>query len=422
MLEISIFILLLLLGLTLFKLNTNNDSDDSFKINQLHKVEEELEQSRFKNESINKELATANSEISHLNDKLKSQKEEFENLNKKFKIEFENLANSILENNSEKFSKDNQKQLDIILKPLKKQIDEFKHKVEETEKSNIERGTRFEERLKELQSMYNQSSEETINLTKALRGDVKKQGTWGEIKLERILEISDLKEGIEYEKQQSFQESENRLQPDIIIKLPKNKHIVIDSKVSLNAYSRYIETDDKDEKKEHLKQLIIDIKNHITGLQSKDYQYISYLDTPEYVLMFIPIEATFAFSLENDNTLFSFAWEKKIVLVSPTTLLAVLKTVSSIWMHEKQTQNINLIIDKAGKMYDKFASFVQDMYKIGDTIDRTKKTYSEALNKLKEGKGNLVRRAQEIKELGAKTKKDIPEISSSKQITEDVFE
>ena len=422
MFEIIITILLIFTLVGVVILYRTNGSNDSFTINQLNKVEEELENTRLKNETINKDLATANSEIIHLNDKLKSQKEELENLNKTLKIEFENLANSILENNSEKFSKNNQKQLDTILTPLKKQIDEFKNKVEETEKSNIERGTRFEERLKELQSMYNQSSEETINLTKALRGDVKKQGSWGEIKLERILEISDLSEGVEYEKQQSFQESENRLQPDILIKLPKNKHIIIDSKVSLNAYSRYIETDKEDEKKEHLKQLITDIKNHITGLQSKDYQYISSIDTPEYVLMFVPIEATFALSLEHDNTLFSFAWDKKIVLVSPTTLLAVLKTVSSIWMHEKQTQNINLIIDKAGKMYDKFASFVQDMYKIGDTIDRSRRTYADAINKLKEGKGNLVRRAQEIKELGAKTKKNIPETSNSKQLAEDLFE
>jgi len=386
--------------------------DNSHFISREKELSSELKSEREKNESLNNEIGQYKSEIKFLNEKLENQKQELEELNEKFTKEFELLANKIFDEKSEKFTKQNETKLQDILKPLKIDIDEFKNQLRVSNETNIERSTLLTKHLEDMKNMHNQMSEETSNLTKALKGDAKKQGDWGELQLDKILEFSGLEKGKEYIKQGKdmdlTDEDGNRLQPDVIIMLPDNKHIIIDSKVSLIEYTRYIEAEDEN-KDEHIANIARDIRNHIKELGDKKYEAIGNLDSPDYVLMFIPIEATFSMAVNKDPELWSFAWDKRIVMVSPSTLLAVLKTVSSLWNQDKQNQNVEEIAQQAGALYDKFVGFIDDLDSIGKSIANSDKAYQGALNKLSSGKGNLVGRAEKIKKLGAKTKKAIPQ-------------
>ena len=386
--------------------------DNSHFISREKELSSELKSEREKNESLNNEIGQYKSEIKFLNEKLENQKQELEELNEKFTKEFELLANKIFDEKSEKFTKQNETKLQDILKPLKIDIDEFKNQLRVSNETNIERSTLLTKHLEDMKNMHNQMSEETSNLTKALKGDAKKQGDWGELQLDKILEFSGLEKGKEYIKQGKdmdlTDEDGNRLQPDVIIMLPDDKHIIIDSKVSLIEYTRYIEAEDEN-KDEHIANIARDIRNHIKELGDKKYEAIGNLDSPDYVLMFIPIEATFSMAVNKDPELWSFAWDKRIVMVSPSTLLAVLKTVSSLWNQDKQNQNVEEIAQQAGALYDKFVGFIDDLDSIGKSIANSDKAYQGALNKLSSGKGNLVGRAEKIKKLGAKTKKAIPQ-------------
>ena len=386
--------------------------DNSHFISREKELSSELKSEREKNESLNNEIGQYKSEIKFLNEKLENQKQELEELNEKFTKEFELLANKIFDEKSEKFTKQNETKLQDILKPLKIDIDEFKNQLRVSNETNIERSTLLTKHLEDMKNMHNQMSEETSNLTKALKGDAKKQGDWGELQLDKILEFSGLEKGKEYIKQGKdmdlTDEDGNRLQPDVIIMLPDDKHIIIDSKVSLIEYTRYIESEDEN-KDEHIANIARDIRNHIKELGNKKYEAIGNLDSPDYVLMFIPIEATFSMAVNKDPELWSFAWDKRIVMVSPSTLLAVLKTVSSLWNQDKQNQNVEEIAQQAGALYDKFVGFIDDLDSIGKSIANSDKAYQGALNKLSSGKGNLVGRAEKIKKLGAKTKKTIPQ-------------
>jgi DNA recombination protein RmuC len=253
-------------------------------------------------------------------------------------------------------------------------------------------------------------SEEANNLTKALKGDVKKQGNWGEIILERVLERSGLTKGREYEREEVIEGADNSVQrPDVIIHLPDNKHIIIDSKVSLVAYERFVSAESEEKQLLNLKEHVNSIRNHVKLLSDKNYQQAHNINTPDFVLMFLPIEASFSVAVQADSELFSFAWEKKIVIVSPTTLLATLRTISSIWKQENQTKNAQEIARLSGTLYDKFVGFAEDMEKIKANIDRTSKSYDDAMKKMKDGTGNIVRTAEKIKELGAKTTKSLPQ-------------
>ncbi len=384
--------------------------------NEKEKTASELEQAEQQNLSHVQRLSKAEVEFANLREKLSTQKQEMEELQKKFTTEFENIANKILEKNSEKFTAANQKNISDVLNPLKEKIQLFEKKVEDTYQKGIKDQTDLKAELKKLYDLNNRISEEANNLTKALKGDVKKQGNWGEVVLERILERSGLNEGQEgYQKQFSDTSDDGkRIQPDIVINLPDNKHIIVDSKVSLVAYERAVNAATDDERAAFIKDHLLSLKTHIKGLSEKHYQSAQKLNSPDFVLLFIPIEASFSIAVQEDQELFSYAWDMKVVIVSPSTLLATLRTISSIWQQENQTKNAIEIARQGGALYDKFVGFISDMEGIGKNIDSTRKSYDQAMNKLHEGSGNLIKRAENIRKLGAKATKELP-----KQVTED---
>jgi len=370
----------------------------------------ELDEYRSANTTLIGRLEKAKVEYLNLQEKLQTQTKELEDIQKKFTAEFENIANKILEKNSEKFTVANQKNIGEVLNPLKEKIQLFEKKVEDTYQKGLKDQTDLKAELKKLHDLNSKISEEASNLTKALKGDVKKQGNWGEVVLERILERSGLNEGKEgYEKQLSdTSEDGKRIQPDIVINLPDNKHIIVDSKVSLLAYERAVNADTEENRKKHIREHLLSLKTHVKGLSEKHYQSARKLNSPDFVLLFIPIEASFSVAVQEDQELFTFAWDQKVVIVCPSTLLATLRTIASIWQQENQTRNALEIARQGGALYDKFAGFVTDMENMGKNLNTTRKTYEAAMNKLQTGSGNLIRRAENIKKLGAKATKEIP--------------
>ena len=369
----------------------------------------DLQKIREENTVLVGRLEKAKVEYLNLQEKLQQQKAELEEIQKKFTTEFENIANRILKKNSEEFTAANQKNIGEVLNPLKEKIYLFEKKVEDTYQKGLKDQTDLRAELKKLYDLNSKISEEAGNLTKALKGDVKKQGNWGEVVLERILERSGLNEGTQgYQKQFSdVSEDGKRIQPDIVINLPDNKHIIVDSKVSLIAYERAVNSATEAERAVNIKEHLVSIKNHIKGLSEKHYQTARRLNSPDFVLLFIPIESSFSLAVQEDHELFSYAWDQKIVIVSPSTLLATLRTISSIWQQENQTRNAMEIARQGGALYDKFVNFVGDLEKIGSGIDVSRKNYDAAMNKLKDGQGNLIRSAEKLKELGAKTNKEL---------------
>lgn len=360
-------------------------------------------------EQLTHELAASQTDNSNLHQKLLEQKEQLEQLNQRFAKEFENLANRILDEKSQKFTEQNRSNLDVILNPLKEKIKEFEQKVEQTYKHESAERITLKTEIKNLIELNKQLSEEANNLATALKGDNKQQGNWGELVLEKILERSGLKEGEEYRTQTVTANDEGRqIKPDVIVMLPDSKHIIIDSKVSLVAYEACVNATDEAERSKFLKQHIDSVRSHIKLLSDKNYQTAQGFNSPDFVLLFMPIESSFSLALQGDNDLFGFAWDRKIVIVSPSTLLATLRTIASIWKQERQTRNALEIADEGGKLYDKFVAFVEDLIKVGNGIKKTQTDYEEAMKKLHEGTGNLVKRAEKMKELGAKTSKQLP--------------
>jgi DNA recombination protein RmuC len=354
-------------------------------------------------------LASSRTHFKDQETRLNEQKKEFEELNKKFNTEFENLANKILDEKSKKFTDQNKENLENVLKPLRERIKDFEKKVEEKYDTEQKERATLKGEIKMLHDLNKKISEEAQNLTTALKGDSKKQGNWGELILERILENSGLVKGEEYFTQYSTtNDAGNRIQPDVVVQLPENKQIIIDSKVSLTAYERFVNSDDSDEQESHLKAHLSSVKQHINELHEKNYHTGSGLDSPDFVLMFMPIESSFSTSIRADDELFNYAWDKRIVIVSPSTLLATLRTVASIWKQDKQTKNAIEIAKKSGLLYDKFVGFVKDMKTIGSRLESTQKAYDEGMKKLSEGRGNLVGKAEELREMGAKANKQLP--------------
>jgi DNA recombination protein RmuC len=373
------------------------------------KLEHDLEAERNRCEGMGKQIARFEAENKNLTGMLETQKKDLEEIQKKFTTEFENIANKILKQNSLEFTTVNQKNIGDILNPLKEKIQNFEKKVEDTYQKGIKDQTDLKAELKKLYDLNSKISEEANNLTRALKSDSKKQGNWGEVILERVLERSGLVKGQEYDTQVTARsESGELIRPDVIIYLPEKKHIIIDSKVSLLAYEAYINEDDQQERENHLRQHVDSIRSHVKGLSEKNYTHADGFDTPDFVLLFMPIESAFSAAIQADVDLFNFAWEKKIVMVSPTTLLATLRTIASIWKHEKQTRNAMEIAALGGALYDKFVGFHEDLISIGVQIGKLSKTYDDAKNKLKEGRGNLISQAEKLKNMGAKTTKSIP--------------
>jgi len=343
-----------------------------------------------------------------LQSQLEQQKIQFETNKEQIKTEIQNLSNSILDEKSKKFTEQNSIQLKQILEPLGLRIDEFKKKVEDTySEENKERAT-LKEQIRQMAELNQKMSVEAQNLTKALKGDSKTQGNWGEVILERILEKSGLRKGYEFEVQVTERNEENKLiRPDVIVKLPDDKYMIVDSKVSLTAYEKFVNAEIDEERAKHIKLHLVSLKSHIKGLTEKNYQLLHGTQSPDFVLLFIPIQPAFDVAMMNEPDLYNFAFEKNIILVSPTTLLATLSTVNSVWKQEYQTKHALEIAEKSGAMYDKFVGFVDDLEKVGKAIDSTNKAYGDAMNKLVTGKGNLVRRSESLKELGIKATKKI---------------
>ena len=363
----------------------------------------------LKSENSGKQLIKTETEYKNIQEKLNSQKEEMENLQKKFTTEFENIAHKILKENSQEFTSTNQKNILEILNPLKEKIQSFEQKVHDTHIQGVRDNVSLREEVKKLYELNSKISEEANNLTKALKGDNKKQGNWGELVLERILERSGLIKGEEYEIQFTARNDENEIiRPDVVIKLPENKHIIIDSKVSLIAYEQYINAESAEEKDNYARLHVDSLKNHIKGLSDKNYTSSAALNTPDFVLMFLPIESSFSIAIQQDIELFNYAWDRRIVIVSPSTLIATLKTIESIWKREKQTQNAIEIASEGGKLYDKFVGLTEDIKKLGSQLETVQKTYNEASKKLFSGSGNLIGKVQRLKILGAKNNKQIP--------------
>lgn len=372
-------------------------------------LEDKLKNQISKSEDLATGLAVAETDKKYLKEKLETQVKELEDMQKKLTMEFENIAGKILKNNTQEFAQLNQKNIGDILNPLKDRIQSFEKKVQETYEKELRDHTSLKEEVRKLRELNIQISEDASNLTNALRSDSKKQGNWGEIILERVLERSGLNKGEEYDIQESLRsEAGELLRPDVIIKLPDNKHIIIDSKVSLTAYEAFVNSELPEEREKFLKQHIESVKNHVKGLSDKNYQNIPNIDSPDFVLLFIPIESSFSVVVKADIELFNYAWSKNIVIVSPTTLLATLSTVASLWKHEKQTRNAMEIARQSGNLYDKFVLFLHDLDKMGVQMNTLRKTYDEAQKKLSSGSGNLIGRIERLKKMGAKPSKEIP--------------
>jgi len=378
-------------------------SSESRKV-ELEKRVEDLDQM---NQNLLRENATLKSEGLGLQQRMEEQKGELEKLNERMTLQFKNLANEILEEKTKKFTDQNKTSMGELLNPLREKLGEFEKKVEESNKENVRMNSSLGEQLKNLKELNQQITKEAENLTRALKGDTKAQGNWGEYILESILERSGLVKGQEFIVQESTTTEGGRLRPDVVIKLPDNKNIVVDSKVSLVAYEQAINAETEEERALNLKMHVQSIKNHIKQLSAKDYQKLYGVEGLDFVLMFIPIEPAFSTALQAESDLFNQAYEKQIVLVSPSTLLATLRTVANIWRYEYQNRNVLEIARQAGDMYDKFVNFSEDLIKLGQQMDTSKKTYSDAMNKLVDGNGNLVRRAEKLKSLGAKTSKQM---------------
>lgn len=374
------------------------------------KFELQYKEEQIAKQELEKQVVARDVSFQNLEEKLETERKQVEDLQTKFKTEFENIANKILKQNTLEFSQSSSKNIGDLLNPLKEKIVTFERKVEDTYQKGLKDQTNLLAVLKNLKDLSLKLDKDAQDLTKALKSDSKKQGNWGEVVLERMLEDSGLIKNQEYLVQETGRNEEgNLVRPDVVIKLPQDKYLIIDSKVSLTAYHEFISSEDEQKRATVLKKHIESIKNHVKELNEKNYQSMNKLDIPDFVLMFLPVESAFALAVQTDPALFNFAWEKKIVIVSPTTLLATLKTIESIWRQEKQTRNALEIAEQGGKLYDKFVGFLTDLEKIGTNLDRASDAYREAHKKLKSGRGNILGQVEKMKTLGAKTSKSLPQ-------------
>jgi DNA recombination protein RmuC len=363
---------------------------------------------------LNREIAAKDQEIKNLREINEGQEE-------KLRTQFENLATKILDDTTKKFTDQNKVNLNNILDPLGVKMKEFEKKVNDTYVKGTKERSTLAEQIKNLSELNIRMSKDAVNLTKALKGDSKTQGDWGEFKLEMILEKAGLMKGVHYSTQGSFQDEEGKhKRPDVIVNLPEGKCLVIDSKVSLTAYANYYQSEDDEERERHLKGHVTSMKNHVQDLASKNYQKLYQINAPDYVLMFVPIEPAFMLAIHADQELMAWAVEKKNIVIVPTsTLLATISMVSSIWKQEDQKRNVLEIARQGGALYDKFVGFVDDLINVGKRLKLAKDSYDGAMNKLSTGKDNLVRKTENIKALGAKTSKSLPDPLIQRAITDD---
>jgi DNA recombination protein RmuC len=324
-------------------------------------------------------------------------------------LQFKQLAGDILEQKGKSFAASSQEQLQSLLQPLSEKIQGFEKRVESSYSEEARQRFALEKEIRALLELNTRISVDAVNLTKALRGESKTQGIWGEVILERVLEKSGLERDREYEVQVSLSDGEGgKGQPDVVVHLPEGKHVVIDSKVSLSAYQDYFAAEDEESRAQHLRQHLASIRNHVRGLSEKSYQHLSGINTLDYVLMFLPVEAAFTLGVQADDQLFTDAFAKNIILVGPSTLLATLRTIQSIWRYEYQNRNAQEIADQAGRLYDKFVDFVKDLEEIGYRLEQSQKAWDQARGKLISGKGSLLNRTEKLRKLGARNRKALP--------------
>ena len=371
-----------------------------------------LEQVREKSNIIldlNKELTAARSDLNNLEKKLSEQKEEIGKLQEQFRNEFKNLANEIMEEKTRKFTEQNKTKLDELLKPLGEKLRDFEKKVEETYDKESKQRFSLEKEIKNLSDLNQQISKEANNLTNALKGQAKTQGNWGEFILETILEKSGLTRDREFFVQSAYATQQgSHLQPDVVVAYPGDHYLVIDSKVSLVAYERFSSAETKEEQEAASREHLLSVKNHITDLGKKNYQDIYALKSLDFVMLFMPIEPAYLLAMQTDPNLWNYAYEKRVLLISPTNLIAALRLIANLWRVEYQNKNALEIARQSGELYDKFAGFLGDLEEIGTKLDATQRVYDASMNKLSTGKGNLIRRVESLKTLGAKAGKEIP--------------
>ena len=369
---------------------------------ELQKTQSLLDKERQLTIEQTRQIASLEADYRNLEDQLLHQKDELS-------LQFKNLANDLLEEKSKRFTEQNRVQIDQILAPLSQKIQQFEQKVDTTYKEELRDKASLLSEVKKLYDLSTRLSDDAQNLTKALKGDTKQQGNWGEVILEKVLERSGLTKDIEYRTQLlTRNQTGDIIKPDVVVYLPDNKHLVVDAKVSLVAYEQFVNAEDEILKTQALRSHLASVRSHVRLLSDKNYYSGDTLISPDFTMLFMPIESAFSVAIQADAELFNLAWEKRIILVSPTTLLATLRTVASIWKFEKQSKNALEIARLSGEMYDKFEGFVKDLQKIGDTIKGSQTAYDEAVKKLAEGRGNLIRTSEKLKSLGARATKDLP--------------
>lgn len=365
----------------------------------------DLQSSYMNKEKIISELQTTIEKDKELNvQKLQI----LEEAKEKLSLEFQNLGNKIFEDKSKKFTVQNKENLENVLNPLKEQIKDFDKKVSDTYEKETKERVSLVNQIEQLKNLNEQISQDAVNLTNALKTETKTQGTWGEFVLEKVLEISGLEKGREFETQETYRDENGKMyRPDVVVHLPDGKDVVIDSKVSLTAYERYSSSEEESEKSDALSSHVQSIQNHLKELSNKKYEELKQVNTLNYILMFLPIEAAYLVAIEADKDLLRKAFEKNIIIVCPSTLLSTLRTIQSIWQFEHQNKNAQKIADEAGKMYDRIVDFTVHLESVGNRLNQATSSYDSALKTLSTGKGNIVKKAEDLRKLGIKNKKSL---------------